>query len=79
MDRLEPLVMGLGYQGPEPRGFFVGTSGALHLDRLKMYVPAQGRRLVIEVVALTGMELGITVAIVVSACPTEVPDCLLSV
>lgn len=79
MDALEPLFMGLGRQGAEPRTFQVGAGEYFHLDRLKMYVPAQGRRLILETTAETGVEIDITAVIVVSACPTEVPDCLLSV
>lgn len=78
MDGLEPLFAGLGVQGPEPRGFQVATMAVMHLNRLKMYVPAQGRRLVLESVTTTGHVLTVRVAVVVSAVPREVPDCLLS-
>jgi len=76
MDVLDPLIMGLGYQGPEPRSVYICTSQGFHLRRLRMFVPAQGRRLVIETVSAAGMELGVAVNVVVSGCPKEVPDCL---
>jgi len=79
MNRLEPLFSGLGVQGAEPRTLTVGGNMAYHLNRLKMFVPAQGRRLVLEVTTSTGVDIHVTAGIVVSAVPTEVPDCLLSV
>jgi len=79
MDRLEPLFHGLGVQGPEPRSFTIGAQGQFALNRLKMYVPAQGRRLVMEMVAAEAVVLFVCAAITVSAVPTEVPDCLLLV
>jgi len=79
MDRLEPLFHGLGVQGAEPRGFTVGAQGQFTLNRLKMYVPAQGRRLVLEMAAAATVVIFVCAAITVSTVPTEVPDCLLSV
>ena len=78
MDRLEPLFHGLGVQGAEPRGLTVGSPSTFRLNRLKMYVPAQGRRLVLEIAAVAGMVIQVCAAITVSTVPTEVPDCLLS-
>jgi len=79
MDRLEPLFMGMGRQGADPRRIHVSQGMNFHLDRLKMYLPAQGRRLVLEATAGAGVTLGVQIGVVVSAVPTEVPDCLLSV
>lgn len=79
MDRLEPLFHGLGFQGPEPRTFIATVGVTTHLNRLKMYVPAQGRRLIMETVAPTGLTPSVFAVVVVSAVPTEVLDCLLSV
>jgi len=79
MDRLEPLFSGFGQQGADPRSFDAAAGMSLHLDRLRLMVPAQGRRLILETTALTGMIVFVLVGIVVSGIPTEVPDCLLSV
>lgn len=78
-DALEPFFMGLGLQGPEPRSLTIGALNTVHFDRLKMYVPAQGRRLVLEQTCESGQEMGVSVGIVVSGLPREIPDCLLSV
>ncbi len=79
MDGLEPLFPGMGLQGPDPRSFLVDSGGTLSLRRLKMFLPAQGRRMVMECVAGTGHIIFVIAAIVVSAIPTEVPDWLVSV
>ncbi len=77
MDRLEPLFMGLGYQGPEPRTIQVSVLSPFRMNRLRMFVPAQGRRLILEGVTAVGDIIGVIAGIVVSGVPTEVPDCLL--
>ncbi|GAH67398.1 unnamed protein product, partial [marine sediment metagenome] len=76
---LEPLFHGMGEQGPEPRFLTVSAGLTFHLNRLKMYLPAQGRRMVMQVSAPADQIAVTMAAIVVSAIPTEVPDCLLSV
>ena len=78
MNRLDPLFMGLGLQGPEPRSFYLPQKTRVHFSRLRMPVAAAGRRLVIEGVtpdAVTGV---VFVGIVVSGGPKEVPDWLYS-
>lgn len=78
MDTLDPLFHGLGVQGPEPRVLLAMVGVSVHFDRLKMYVPAQGRRLILETTTLAGTNPAVSVGIVVSAVPTEVPDWLIS-
>ncbi len=78
MDGLEPLFHGLGLQGAEPRRFVVGWTAMFRLSRLKMYVPAQGRRLVMEMIAEQEVIMSVCAAVTVSAIPTEVPDWLIS-
>lgn len=78
MSGLEPLFAGLGFQGPEPRTFRVMTGAGLYLRRLRMFVPAQGRRLVLEAVTGAGITMSVMACVVVSSIPTEIPDCLLS-
>lgn len=74
MDRLDPMLHGFGVQGAEPRGFTVGSPGVFTLSRLKMYLPAQGRRLVMELVAAAANIMFVCAALTVSSVPTEVPD-----
>jgi len=78
MSRLEPLFAGMGFQGPEPRTIPISAPAIFRLSRLKMYLPAQGRRLILEGVTIAAVVADIMVAIVVSAVPNEVPDCVLS-
>lgn len=77
MDSLEPLFYGMGVQGPDPRVIRLSNPFFYHMNRLKMYVPAQGRRLILETTTLLGNSPSILAGVVVSAVPTEVPDCLL--
>lgn len=77
-DALDPLFMGLGMQGPEPRGLFLPPRALLHLDKLRMPVAAQGRRMVVEGLTADSMIIKLLVAVVVSSVPTEVPDWLIS-
>ena len=77
-DALDPLFMGLGEQGAEPRTIRVEADNVLHLDRLRMPVAAQGRRLVVEMTTDDGITASGMVAIVVSGVPKEVPDWLVS-
>lgn len=78
MDALEPLFRGYGLQGPEPRLISGPTHSPAHLDRLKMPVAANGRRLVAEARAAPTASNHLDIVVVVSSLPTEVPDCLLS-
>lgn len=78
MDTLDPLFHGLGVQGPEPRTLLTMVGVFIHFNRLKMYVPAQGRRLILETVTKAGTTPSVSVGIVVSSVPTEVPDWLIS-
>lgn len=77
-DALDPLFMGLGEQGREPRRIRVDIQRTKHLDRLRMPVAANGRRLVIEGRTEEQVSAGVQVEIVVSGVPKEVPDWLVS-
>jgi len=79
MARLQPLFAGLGLQGPEPRQRRINFGASLSWSRLRVPVAAQGRRLVMELVTVAPNIMAVNVCIVVSALPTEVPDCLISV
>lgn len=78
MSRLEPLIPGLGYQGPDPRYIHPYAALGMHLVRLKMPIATMGRRLVLETTAVDGANGSLTLATVWSAVPNEVPDCLIS-
>lgn len=79
MSALEPVFRGLGLQGSDPRPLTIIAGSAFRLTRLKMFLPAQGRKLVMEMVVGASMIIEITAAITVSTVPTEIPDCLLSI
>ena len=75
---LDPLFMGLGLQGPEPRYTRVDIQRSKRLSRLRMPVAANGRRLVIEGETDEAVSCGVQVELVVSGVPKEVPDWLYS-
>ncbi|MBA7690503.1 hypothetical protein ES703_99032 [subsurface metagenome] len=78
VDALEPVFAGLGLQGPSPRLIHIGWISLLNLRRIRLPILAAGRRLILEATGLNGKTPIMTVALVVSSIPTEVPDCLLS-
>jgi len=78
MDALEPLLMGFGFQGAEPRTFGFDRDAAYMRIPLRMPLSAGGRRLVLEVDGVTGSIAQVFVGVIVSSLPMEVPDCLLS-
>jgi len=78
-DALDPLFMGLGVQGAEPRYLNVNGVRELSMRRLRMPVAANGRRLVIEGLTPEAKTGSLFVAIIVSGVPKEVPDWLVSV
>ncbi|MBA7479580.1 hypothetical protein ES707_15014 [subsurface metagenome] len=78
MDALEPLIYGLGLQGPEPRQIMV-RPGTEHVWMpMRQPLRVAGRRLVLGVSAAVGKEVAVRVIVTVSSLPTEVPDWLLS-
>jgi len=78
MDRLEPLFMGLGEQGAEPRRMRIETRVNLDVSQLRMPVASQGKRMVIEGRTEELISAGVQVVIVVSGVPKEIPDWLVS-
>ena len=78
MDALDPLINGMGMQGPGPRQIgSVDTRGPLCMD-MKMPISAGGRRLVVEVTAAGTKAASVNVVLIVSTIPKEVPDWLIS-
>ena len=77
MDKLEPLLHGIGDQGMEPRVLrsyqYTGHEG---FPLRKLY-PSMGRHLIGEVVSAGGATSHVRVILTVSSLPTEVPDCIL--
>lgn len=79
MTALEPLMMGLGLQGAEPRDLMCPLATyELRLPMKKVIEPS-GRRLVLEVTGQVLKHTEVRVALIVSGIPREVPDWLNSV
>ena len=78
-NELDPLFMGLGLQGAEPRPLELNGGEVLSFRMLRMPVAAAGRRLVIEGITGETITCRVFVGIVVSGVPKEVPDWLVSV
>ncbi len=77
MDSLEPLFHGFGLQGPGPRYSNFSMPMNFAFRRLKMYVPAQGRRIILEAFTASAQGPSFYAAIIVSSIPTEVPEWLI--
>jgi len=78
MDALDPLIMGLGIQGADPRTIEFRNELEIHLRRLRVPILAAGRRLILEVSRGPVILWVVNVMAVFSSMPTEVPDCLVS-
>lgn len=74
MDRLEPLISGLGAQGAGPRVIALDAEGSVVDLRLRMAVAAMGRRLVVELNAAATDGSMVDVHLVVSGVPKEIPE-----
>ena len=71
---LDPLISGLGAQGPEPRLIsqrYVGVGASVR--NIKQFIRPAGRRLVVEAHASTG-PMWVIILLVVSSVPQEIPD-----
>lgn len=75
---LEPVFSGFGIDGQDPR--VIPTYGVMSitLRNLRTPVKAAGRKLVMEVDAVAGLEIGLQMVLTVSGVPSEVPEWLLS-
>ena len=78
MTALEPLMPGLGLHGPDPRDIRPACDGEMGWNKLRMPIAAGGRRLVLEVTGAVGKSPVVTVGVVVSSVPKEVPEWLSS-
>lgn len=78
MMEFEPLLPGIGRQGPDPRQMMGQLYGHVRFATLKMPFYSMGRRLVGEFDAAATGGVQLEVVIVISGIPNEVPDCLLS-
>lgn len=76
MDRLEPLIHGLGAQGAEPREINLYVGVGPWVLPLRQPVQFQGKRLIVEARATAGKYAWTHVIVVVSSMPKEVPDWL---
>jgi len=74
MNGLDPLIQGLGTEGPEPREIRLYFSVGRAFFTMKTPLYTGGRRLVIEVSTTGGNEMRAWAACEVSAIPNEVPD-----
>ena len=75
MDALEPLIMGLGVQGAEPRQIEVRPGYSSVNLPIRDLRQAQGRRLVLEVSAAALKAVSVRAIVTVSSIPKEVSDC----
>jgi hypothetical protein len=74
MDGLEPLINGLGAQGPGPRAIVPSLDGRMQWNRLRQNIHAASRRLILEATGAQGKTPTITVGIVISGVPRSIPD-----
>lgn len=75
MDGLEPLIHGMGVDGPEPRRIWFPRETDWRINRLKFPISAAGRRLVIECGSGETANPMFMVTIVVSTIPRDIPEC----
>lgn len=75
---LDPLIMGLGGQGREPRAIAMRDVGALVLRDLKMGIDTAGRRLVLAGEYAGTDTVSVICAVTCSGVPREVPDWMVS-
>lgn len=73
---LDPLVMGFGFQGEEPRQFGMSYMANGWRIQPRQSIRFQGRRLVIEAQLSLASPVLWTVWTVVSGIPSEIPDWL---
>lgn len=78
MSTLEPLFMGLGVQGAEPREIQTLKLEAEGGIPLRTPINTTGRRPVLETKGFGTNYIGARITLVVSSMPTEVPDWLVS-
>ena len=78
MDKLDPLIMGLGRQGAEPRKIGGFSYHSMSIRKMRKVMEFQGRKLVLETKSSADKVLYINVVVIVSSIPKEVPDWLFS-
>lgn len=76
MTALDPLIMGLGEQGADPRAIFFTNNSGYHVVNIRKALRSAGRRLVLEVRGVHEKIYEVTCFVVVSAIPRSVPDWL---
>lgn len=77
MSALDPLIPGMGIQGVEPRYQILQLYAGTSMRKLRMPIETGGRRMILEITPIG--QKAMTVKIIVSSIPTEVPDWLISV
>lgn len=75
----EPLIMGLGEQGPEPREIHLKGGRVVRWNKLRFPIRTSGRRLVCQFENTDTLSAIGAVSVVCSSVPREIPDCLISV
>jgi len=76
MDGLEPLINGLGIQGPGPRVIVPSFEGKLQWNKLKQNIHSGSKRPILEVTGAAQKTPTVTVGMVSSGVPKSVPDWL---
>ncbi len=78
MDALDPIFQGMGLQGAEPRRNIPLQITSVIIRKLRMPIHAGGRRMITELTPAAGSLRTISVKIIISSMPTEVPEWLIS-
>ena len=78
MNLLPDLIQGLGYQQARPRRISINYVGYQQIINLRTVVHANGGHLILEVDAMVTQATDVTVAVVTSSIPKEVPDWIIS-
>lgn len=74
MDGLEPLINGLGAQGPGPRAIVPSLDGRMQWNKFRQNIASASRRLILEATGAATKTPTIMVGIVVSGVPRSIPD-----
>lgn len=78
MDKLEPLIVGLGRQGPEPRDIRMSQNAGSIMIPMRTVKRFQGKKLIMEAVPVADGYQHCICIVTVSSIPKEVPDWVVS-
>ncbi len=78
MSSLNPLLHGMGRQGPEPRQTHINSYVSFAVRRLRVLIESCSMRPILEVKPVGDPKISLNVVLVFSSIPREVEDWLLS-